>query len=312
MVVALCLAVSACGSGSGYGRTSANGGDATSWAPNGGAGSIHAGGGSAGIPNQGVLADSGGEAPTGGELPFSAGGVAGVVAPRPICEAGRQVACPCIGGEQGVQICRDDGSGWETCVCPHNQDSGGRGGESGEADPGSGGSVRLDGGASGGPLAEEGGSAGAAGSPAPGGTAPSTGGTNTGGSGCFSASVPLTGCPAPGLCGGCLVDGGFRCGTVTVDGCPGSSQCGACPVGYFCGADSWCVAWDAWCSSGIGRFAVVPVPLDYGSFRCELLQCTVEPPPMVDPVTGTPIAAPCELLDGYLRCYADTLCPELP
>ena len=33
------------------------------------------------------------------------------------CESGRQVACACGGGVEGFQLCRDDGSGFDPCVC---------------------------------------------------------------------------------------------------------------------------------------------------------------------------------------------------
>lgn len=33
------------------------------------------------------------------------------------CVPGAQVECPCPGGVQGVQVCREDGSGFETCQC---------------------------------------------------------------------------------------------------------------------------------------------------------------------------------------------------
>ena len=37
--------------------------------------------------------------------------------PSPVCEGGRQVACACHDGFQGVQVCRADGSGWDNCDC---------------------------------------------------------------------------------------------------------------------------------------------------------------------------------------------------
>lgn len=33
------------------------------------------------------------------------------------CTAGRQVACDCLGGSTGVQVCASDGSGYGTCAC---------------------------------------------------------------------------------------------------------------------------------------------------------------------------------------------------
>lgn len=35
--------------------------------------------------------------------------------PTIVCEAGRQAACPCPGGAQGVQTCQPDGASWGTC-----------------------------------------------------------------------------------------------------------------------------------------------------------------------------------------------------
>jgi len=35
-----------------------------------------------------------------------------------VCEPGKQVDCACPGGSAGAQRCRDDGSGWEACICP--------------------------------------------------------------------------------------------------------------------------------------------------------------------------------------------------
>jgi len=39
-------------------------------------------------------------------------------APGPVCSPGKQDACACGGGVTGYQRCKDDGSGWEACVCP--------------------------------------------------------------------------------------------------------------------------------------------------------------------------------------------------
>jgi len=36
---------------------------------------------------------------------------------KPVCEAGRQLDCTCTSGVTGSQTCKDDGSGWEECVC---------------------------------------------------------------------------------------------------------------------------------------------------------------------------------------------------
>lgn len=36
---------------------------------------------------------------------------------EPICDAGRQVECPCPNGGKGAQACADDGSKWGACQC---------------------------------------------------------------------------------------------------------------------------------------------------------------------------------------------------
>jgi len=38
--------------------------------------------------------------------------------PVDACTAGRVYTCPCLGGDQGVQVCDDDGDGLGACVCP--------------------------------------------------------------------------------------------------------------------------------------------------------------------------------------------------
>jgi hypothetical protein len=35
-----------------------------------------------------------------------------------VCEPGETQPCACPGGVEGAQACRDDGSGWEECICP--------------------------------------------------------------------------------------------------------------------------------------------------------------------------------------------------
>lgn len=62
---------------------------------------------------------------SGTDDPGLSGGAAGADAGRdvaleaaPVCESGQQVECACPGGSAGAQRCRDDGSGWETCICP--------------------------------------------------------------------------------------------------------------------------------------------------------------------------------------------------
>jgi len=58
---------------------------------------------------------------SGSDDPGLSGGSAGADAGREaatVCEPGQQVECACPGGSAGAQRCRDDGSGWETCICP--------------------------------------------------------------------------------------------------------------------------------------------------------------------------------------------------
>ncbi|MBI4703799.1 MAG: hypothetical protein HY744_22035 [Deltaproteobacteria bacterium] len=43
------------------------------------------------------------------------GGGAGAAKPA-VCEPGAQQSCGCPGGSTGAQVCRTDGSGWETCL----------------------------------------------------------------------------------------------------------------------------------------------------------------------------------------------------
>lgn len=61
-----------------------------------------------------------------------------------VCTPGQQVACACPGGDTGAQRCRDDGSGYETCICV-DAGSDGDGGAAGHSEAGSDG----DGGAAG-------------------------------------------------------------------------------------------------------------------------------------------------------------------
>ena len=56
------------------------------------------------------------------------------------CEPRRAVTCPCVGGQDGVQSCLDDGSGWTTCECPEVTEPDGAAGAGGaEADDNGGG-----------------------------------------------------------------------------------------------------------------------------------------------------------------------------
>lgn len=83
----------------------------------------------------------------------AASAVAGCKDEEPGCVPGRQLGCACRDGSQGVQLCNDDGSGFEACECgstPEPDPSGLGGGEgsdvgdpaggSGGGGPGTGGS----------------------------------------------------------------------------------------------------------------------------------------------------------------------------
>ena len=39
-----------------------------------------------------------------------------------VCNQGDQQACPCLNRLEGVQVCREDRSGWQPCQCPGNGD----------------------------------------------------------------------------------------------------------------------------------------------------------------------------------------------
>ncbi len=106
-------------------------------------------------------------------LAFGCAPSAQPIAP-PVCTPGEIAACGCDAALLGGQRCRDDGSGFEECIC-------GDGG----AELGGGPSVR----ASGGSPSPSGGSGVAGGS---GGTGDTTGGTSSGGSGpCAGTVVPV-------------------------------------------------------------------------------------------------------------------------
>ena len=45
---------------------------------------------------------------------------------RPTCDPGDQKECDCLGGVQGVQVCLQDGSGWDECECPCVENCAGR------------------------------------------------------------------------------------------------------------------------------------------------------------------------------------------
>lgn len=60
-----------------------------------------------------------------------------------LCTPGEQVVCACPGGAPGAQRCRDDGSGYESCLCPDAGTGGGSGsgGSAGQAGGGAAGSA---------------------------------------------------------------------------------------------------------------------------------------------------------------------------
>lgn len=80
----------------------------------------------------GASAGAAGSAGSAGVAGSGAGGSALVCAP------GKQEACACPGGVEGAQRCRDDGNGWEGCVCP-DAGVGGAAGSDGGTDAGAGG-----------------------------------------------------------------------------------------------------------------------------------------------------------------------------
>ncbi|MBI5494862.1 MAG: beta-lactamase family protein [Deltaproteobacteria bacterium] len=67
----------------------------------------------------------------GGGSSSSAGGATSLAGTA--CVPGRQVPCACMGGAQGVQVCRNDGSGFDACVCGTASSSASPGGGSGSS-----------------------------------------------------------------------------------------------------------------------------------------------------------------------------------
>ena len=65
-----------------------------------------------------------------------------VVAAPKLCVPGQQLECPCPGGAKGVQACRDDGSGFDLCVCVGGSaGTGGAGARAGTGGAGGGGTA---------------------------------------------------------------------------------------------------------------------------------------------------------------------------
>lgn len=60
------------------------------------------------------------------------------------CVAGQQVECPCPGEEDGVQVCREDGTGFDACSCVNSSNVTGSGGE-GQGGGGAGGENNVGG-----------------------------------------------------------------------------------------------------------------------------------------------------------------------
>lgn len=71
--------------------------------------------------------------------PAGTAGAAGGPATK-ACVAGKQETCPCLDG-LGVQRCRDDGSGYDSCVCPGDGGAGTAGEQAGGGTGGKGGSA---------------------------------------------------------------------------------------------------------------------------------------------------------------------------
>jgi hypothetical protein len=225
LVIAVGLVLMACGGGSEIGVDAE-----TLYETGGSAGAVvEATGGEALTEATGGDQETGGNT-TGGTVPATGGtatggaqtgGTATGGSTEPVCEAGRQVACPCVGiGDVGVQSCLADGSGWGECEC---------------SDPATGGNPT--GGMGTGGLAT-------------GGTTP-TGGTLTGGSATGGIDVGTGGTTSTGGSdtGGSVGTGGTgpttetACWDHTDDDEDGATDCDdsdCCTAEYCCEADGTC------------------------------------------------------------------------
>jgi len=118
------------------------------------------------------------------------------------CTPGDQKDCSCTTGSKGAQVCKPDGTGYETCVCGASGGSGGGGaGGTGGGSGGSSGDAGASGGGSGGGAGASGGAAGGSGGGALG--ARCTSAADCGSSlECLSdlTNIGLSGSIAKGLC----------------------------------------------------------------------------------------------------------------
>lgn len=174
----------------------------------------------------------------------SAGGAAGAAGNTgaKACVAGKQESCPCLDGV-GVQRCRDDGTGYDACLCP----GGGQGGDAGAAGKQSG--------------AGTGGKGGTAGSTAKGGSGGSgAGGTSSGGAGGSGASGGTGGSAGQG--GGSAGKGGTGVGGA----CQGQALAAArVPTDIILLTDkSGSMADSPEGGGGSPKWAVLPPALDSG------------------------------------------------
>ena len=99
-----------------------SGGSASGGQPSGGAAALGGTGGMAEAGSGGQASPGGaasGGSPGGGGETDTAGGFGGDGGSTTTlaCTPGRQVSCPCLDAEQGVQRCLADGSGFSACVC---------------------------------------------------------------------------------------------------------------------------------------------------------------------------------------------------
>lgn len=105
------------------------------------------------------------------------GACAGDDAGSQVCTPGKTEACPCPGGQFGAQACKDDGSGFDMCMCPGDTDSGGSGGTSAGTAAG----TSTSGGSSSGGMTTSGGSTSTTGASTSSGGTTTQGGTTGGG-----------------------------------------------------------------------------------------------------------------------------------
>ena len=87
----------------------------------------------AGAPDAADASEDAGDEPDAEPEPEDAG-------PQRVCIPGQQIACACIGGGQGAQVCNAEGTGYGPCVCPRpdagSETGGGQGGAGGSGGAG--------------------------------------------------------------------------------------------------------------------------------------------------------------------------------